>query len=46
VAPPADPGEEMPLPRSSNVCGVEVSDGAAVDGTLRDEAMTDQILQP
>jgi hypothetical protein len=46
MRPPADASEEVPLARSSDVCGGEVNDGAPVDGALGDVAMGAQILQP
>lgn len=46
VRPSPDASEEVPLSRPSDICGGEVGDGAAVDGSLRDVAMGDEALQP
>jgi hypothetical protein len=46
MRPSADACEEVPLSRSSDVCGCEVGDGTAVDSSGGDVAMGDETLQP
>jgi len=46
IRPAADAPEEMPLSRSSDVCGCEIGDGAPVNSSWGDVAMGDETLQP
>jgi hypothetical protein len=46
VGPAADAGEEVPLTDAFDVRWREVNDGPAVNGTLDDVVMGDQVLQP